>query len=95
MEYITHEADTFVRRIALYDRYFFANNSTQYICWYQDDSIGPNAGRLVNLDYPDYNADLIFEKAINTAWGPYVYVCIKCMEDCRPIVKGNRFECLY
>lgn len=78
MEYITHEGDKFVRAITLYGRYYFGGFSTQYLCWYEDKNIGEYAGHLVENDYPDMDADIIFEKAINPIWGPGTYVCVKC-----------------
>lgn len=63
--------------ITLYGRYFFEDNSTKYICWYQ------NTKQLAHLNEPDINATLIFEKAINPVWGPHGYVCIKCFDQYR------------
>ena len=78
MEYITHEGDKFVRRITLYGRYYFGDCTAPYLCWYEDKSLGEYAGRIAESDYPDIEADVIFEKAINPIWGPGTYVCIKC-----------------
>ena len=83
MEYITHEADAFVRRVELYSRRYFANNPTKYICWYKDEDIGKNAGRLVYSEQPDPNADIIFEKTINPELDPHGYICIKCGDEWR------------
>ena len=77
MRFITKDGNNFVKAVHLYDRVFFGNIATKYICWYADT-------RYLNCtDEPDMNAHCIFEKTINPDLDPGWYVCVKCGDEYR------------